>query len=346
MAGFQINHREIDNMVREIKKSFEQASRRHQIRVPVGADIPGGSGADEDPYLPKALLWLDGQASMQPGALQDMKEFAVGEGLPDEEASGLALQLEQHGFVQIARSLADDTDVYLTDEGRVEVRRLRKLAGDRVARANHSCDGLLRWLHDRDTPVEPGYFADSPTAYFAGTALTSREIATSVAELVRAGLAAEEVDQANADSYRLSITAAGADCVRSGHTVRSYMDSKSTGSTTNNYHGSSVVHGAVSGGVISTGHHNAINVGNGIDAQALAALVQGLRDAAPQLGLEPVDAEDYAVEVEALERDGSDAVQGGRIWRRITRLAGPAFTTALAAGAGEQLVELGSRLYS
>ncbi|MFD3525841.1 hypothetical protein [Streptomyces sp. NPDC058653] len=65
-----------------------------------------------------------------------------------------------------------------------------------------------------------------------------------------------------------------------------------------------------------------MNAGNGIDARALAGLVQGLWDIAPQLGLDPVNAEDFEAEVVALERDGGDPEQGGRIWRRIMRLAG------------------------
>ncbi|MFD0344898.1 hypothetical protein ACFQ0M_00125 [Kitasatospora aburaviensis] len=66
----------------------------------------------------------------------------------------------------------------------------------------------------------------------------------------------------------------------------------------------------------------------------------------PQLGLDPVDAEDYAADIEALERDGADPEQGGRIWRRILRLAGPALTTTIATGVGQQLVELGTGLYN
>ena len=123
------------------------------------------------------------------------------------------------------------------------------------------------------------------------------------------------------------------------------MDTQNTAGATN-YYGSTVVQGNMSGGIASTGDHNTINGGNGIDAQALASLVWGLREVAPQLGLDDVDAGDYAVEVEALERDGGDAEQGARIWRRILRLAGPALVTTVASGAGQRLVELGAGLYS
>jgi hypothetical protein len=346
LAGFSINHREIDKLVREIKMSVEQAAQRHQVRVPIGASFPDGFGAQgdvaEDPYLPKALLWLGEREVEEPGNFQDLAAFVEREQLPAEEAGGLALQLEQHGFVQAAQGLVRSAEVFLTDGGRIQVRRLKKLASDRVRRANYACNALLRWLHDQDAPAAPEEFAAAPTAFFAGIALTADEIAGAVAELPGYNLAEWLAVQNDNDPERLRITAAGTACIRSGRTVRSYMDSQSTpGTTTNNYHGT-----VVNGGVAATGDYNTINGGNGVDARALARLVQGLREVAPRLGLGTVDAEDYAAEVEALERDGRDPEQGGRIWRRIVRLAGPALTTAVATGVGQQLVELGAGLYN
>ncbi|PYC71023.1 hypothetical protein C7C46_26935 [Streptomyces tateyamensis] len=349
MAGFSINHHEIDKFVREIKKSIEQAAQRHQVKVPVGASLPDGFGThssiEDDPYLSKALLWLDERAVQEPGYVQDLVDFAEREQVPQGEAKGLALQLEQHGLVRSAQGLVPSAEVFLTDDGRIEVWRLKKLAGDRVRRANYSCNAFLRWLYDQDAPIEPAEFAHAHIAFFAGTALTIDEIAGAVAELIEHGLAESEAARDDNDPYRLCITAAGTACIRSGHPVRSYMDSQNTaGTTTNNY--GNVINGGMSGGVVSTGDHNTINGGNGIDAQALANLVHGLREVAPQLGLDDVDAEDYTAEVETLERDGHDPEQGGRIWRRIVRLAGPALTTAVATGAGQQLVALGAGLYS
>ncbi|MFD8079338.1 hypothetical protein ACFV3E_42720 [Streptomyces sp. NPDC059718] len=351
MTGFKINQRGIDEMMRQIQKGVERSVRRHPIRIPIGTDPVTGSGThgdiDYDPYLPKALLWLHERAVEQRGHFQDMAVFTEREHLSQEEAGDLALQLEQHGFVQISRSFGgDDTAVHLTDEGRVEVRRLKQLAGDRVRRADYATNALLRWLYDQDTSVEPEKFADAPTAYFVGTPLTAGEISSAVAELVSYELAESPTHRNDSDPYLLQITDGGSACIRSGRAVRNYMDTQSTAGTTNNYHGSTVVHGEVSGGVVVTGDHNTVNAGNGIDAQALTSLVQGLRDVAPQLALDPVDAEDFDAEVVALEREGGDPEQGGRIWRRIMRLAGPALTTAVATGAGQHLVELGAGLYN
>lgn len=338
-------------MMRQIQKGVERSARRYPISVPIGTNPATGSGTDGgieyDPYLPKALLWLHERAAEQRGHFQDMAVFTERENLAQEDAAGLALQLEQHGFVQISRSFGgDDTAVHLTDEGRVEVRRLKQLAGDRVRRADHATNALLRWLYDQDTFAEPGKFADASTAYFAGTPLTDGEISSAVAELVSYELAESPTHPDDNAPYLLRITDGGNGCIRSGHAVRNYMETQSTAGTTNNYHGSTVVHGEVSGGVVLTGDHNTVNAGNGIDARALVGLVQGLRDVAPQLGLDPVDAEDFEAEVAALERDGGDPEQGGRIWRRIMRLAGPALTTTVASGVGQQLVELGAGLYS
>ncbi|MGW6792426.1 hypothetical protein [Streptomyces chartreusis] len=351
MAGFKINQRGIDEMMRQIQKGVERSARRHPIRIPIGTDPLTGSGAhgdiEHDPYLPKALLWLHEQEVEQRGHFQDMAAFTEGENLSPEEARDFALQLEQYGFVQITRSFGgDDTMVHLTDEGRVEVRRLKQLAGDRVRRADYATNALLRWLYDQDASVEPGKFADAPAASFAGTPLTAGEISSAVAELVSYELAQSPTHRNDNDPYLLQITDGGSACIRSGRAVRNYMETQNTAGTTNNYHGSTVVHGEVSGGVVLTGDHNTVNAGNSIDARALAGLVQDLRDVAPQLGLDPVDAEDFEAEIVALERDGSDPEQGGRIWRRIMRLAGPALTTAVATGAGQQLVELGAGLYN
>ncbi|MBL1109389.1 hypothetical protein JK361_33235 [Streptomyces sp. 5-8] len=350
MTGFKINQRGIDEMMRQIQKGVERSARRHPIQIPIGTDPVTGStqgDIEHDPYLPKALLWLHERAVEQRGHFQDMAMFTEREHLSQEEARDLALRLEQHGFVQISRSLGgDDTVVHLTDEGRVEVRRLKQLGCDRVRRADYATNALLRWLHDQDASIEPGKFADAPTAYFAGTPLTAGEISSAVAELVSYDLAESPARRNDYDPYLLQITDGGNACIRSGRAVRNYMDAQNTAGTTNNYHGSTVVHGDVSGGVVLTGDHNTVNAGNGIDAQALAGLVQGLRDVAPQLGLDPVDAEDFEAEVVALERDGGDPERGGRVWRRIMRLAGPALTTAVASGVGQQLVELGASLYN
>ncbi|MET8703823.1 hypothetical protein ABZW10_33975 [Kitasatospora sp. NPDC004723] len=343
MGAIKWNKSAIDRSMRE----FQREINRHAIKVAIGADLNGADGGlEEDPVLSKALLWLDERAAQQPSYYQDFVVFAEREGTPVGEAENIALQLEQHGFVRRAPTMVPDATAILTDEGRVEVGRLKKLAGDRAARANYASNAVLRWLYDHDAPVKPDDFAAAPTAFFAGAALRANEITGAVTELVGHGLVEREADQAGTDLDRLRITAAGTACIRSGHTVRSYMDSQNTATTTNNYHGSTVVHGEVNGGVISTGDHNTINAGNGIDAQALAGLVQGLRDVAPQLGLDPVDAEDYAADVEALERDGRNPEQGARIWRRLMRLAGPALTTTVATGVGQQLVELGTGLYN
>lgn len=194
---------------------------------------------EHDPYLPKALLWLHEQGVEQRGHFQDMAVFTERENLSLEEARDFALQLEQHGFVQISRSLSgDDTVVHLTDERRVEVRRLKQLAGDRVRRADYVTNALLRWLYDQDASVEPGKFADASAASFASTLLTAGEISSAVAELVSYELAESPTHRNDNDPYLLQITDGGSTCIRSGRAVRNYMDTQNTAGTTNNYHGS------------------------------------------------------------------------------------------------------------
>ncbi|MGW0016389.1 hypothetical protein ACWDVX_42495 [Streptomyces tendae] len=242
MAGFKINQRGIDEMMRQIQKGVERSARRHPIRIPIGTDPLTSSDAhgdiEHDPYLPKALLWLREQEVKQRGHFQNMAVFTERENLSPEEARDFALQLEQYGFVQITRSFSgDDTMVHLTDEGRVEVRRLKQLAGDRVRRADYATNALLRWLYDQDASVEPGKFADAPTASFVGAPLTAGEISSAVAELVSYELAQSPTHRNDNDPYLLQITDGGNACIRSGRAVRNYMETQNTAGTTNNYHG-------------------------------------------------------------------------------------------------------------
>ncbi|GAA3034431.1 hypothetical protein GCM10020229_52380 [Kitasatospora albolonga] len=344
MAGFKINQRAIDQMARELKKGFEQASKRHRIRIPVEADPPGmgtAGGIEEDPVASRALVWLGEQAAEHRGHFHELADFAEQEGLPNEEASGLALALQEHGLVHPLRTFdSSDSIVRLSDEGRLEIRRLSKLAADRVRRANHASAVLLRWLHDQDAAVESGQFVGTETAFYAGVALTEREIADAAAELVADGLAEGDTAPGDTRPAPIRITAAGTSRVRHGHHPRSSMNAQNE---THHYYGVTIK-GDMTGGSASTGDFT-FNTTNGIDPEQLARLVRGLRELAPQLDLDPVDAGDYTAEVDALEQDGLDAEQGPRIWRRIARMMTARFGTSLADGAAQEVLEIASGLY-
>ncbi|MFE5688223.1 hypothetical protein [Streptomyces sp. NPDC056512] len=133
MARSGFNQRDLDKwakgLVKGVNKSLERAARQNPPRVPVTFEgstvagaIPGGEAIESSAYLARLLMWLDAHAQQHPGEYVDVTRFVEELQLEDEDPKILAFQLEQHGLVDIARSLADTPDVYLTDEGRVAVR--------------------------------------------------------------------------------------------------------------------------------------------------------------------------------------------------------------------------------
>ncbi|MFE7561080.1 hypothetical protein [Kitasatospora sp. NPDC057500] len=97
---------------------------------------------------------------------------------------------------------------------------------------------------------------------------------------------------------------------------------------------------------LSAGDNNTLTVtNNNVDQQALTDLVACLRAIAPQLGLEGLDAQDFADDVDALERNGHDLEQGGRRWRGVKRIVLGALTNAAASAAVAQTLELGAAIY-
>ncbi|MEU1050651.1 hypothetical protein ABZ400_36730 [Streptomyces sp. NPDC005897] len=148
--------------------------------------MPQGSG-----YLARLLLWLDGSAKQTPSAYIDVAPFVEQLQLGEEDPAILALQLEQHGLVEILRAMGGNkTHVHLTDPGRVAVRQLKDLQKDRAARIQHTMDALLRWLFDTasDQTPDPALFLATPCWYFAGTEISGTELHQALAYLAEHGL--------------------------------------------------------------------------------------------------------------------------------------------------------------
>lgn len=136
----KIDQRAIEGHVKDITKGYERAALRDPIRVPIQTDATaeGVSMADRDtiegdPVLARLLLRLDVHAQQHPGTYANVTLF-VEECLEDGDPTVLAMQLEQLGLVDVVRSFAGSTHVYLTDKGRIAVHQLKNLQKDHAAR--------------------------------------------------------------------------------------------------------------------------------------------------------------------------------------------------------------------
>ncbi|MEU1436398.1 hypothetical protein ABZ438_20255 [Streptomyces sp. NPDC005786] len=167
MARSGINRRELDkwanNVAKETKKSLERARRRNPSRVSAQLDatvsaVSGGEATESSGYLARLLLVLDTRTGGGASMKQLEQEF-------QENLAPLALQLEQRGMVRALRAGSGLYAIHLSDEGLVEVQRLKELQKNRAARLRHSMDTFLRWLFDTagdHPPVNPELFLATP----------------------------------------------------------------------------------------------------------------------------------------------------------------------------------------
>ena len=280
---------------------------------------------ESSPHLALLLMWLDAHAQQRPAEYVDVTQFVEEQGLPNADASVLAFQLEQRGLVTIARNLADTPDAHLTDDGCVEVHRLKQLQQDHAARHRYAADAFLRWLYETahdQSPVNPAGFFGTPAAYFAGDALSGEELHRAIARLVQARLA----EQIDTDLSTIAITPDGHECVLSGGTVSDHLNRPQAGDsyTFNDSQG------------IVAGRGNRVEQTNtfGLDATALHTFADAVQQFTPTLGATPDQQAELIHDAELLsEETASEAPEPGRIrvaYQRV--LTGLRAITTASAG--------------
>lgn len=343
MAGFKIDKRVIAKMQKEIVKEFERANRKHPVRIPIEVEPPSmgvltlasASGLESDPQLSRLLLWLHESVQQNPSRYVDVRDFARSEGLPEDDSDNMALQLEKLGLVQIARSLAGGlSEVFPTDDGLLEARRLLALRTDVVERFGHACDVLLRWvlrLGGRQTSVPALAFLEDPLCSFAGDPLAEDEVLRALDYLREHALVERVVTDAE---VAILITAQGTRCVLAGGTVNDFLSRQPAGDTYN-ITGS---HGFVAG----SQQHVVQNNSFGLDASKLAEFAQQVRQFAPSLGASTEQQSQLILDAEVLEEAATtDAPEPGRIRAAFDRLnatltaigtATPGLTMLVGAG--------------
>ncbi|GGX62245.1 hypothetical protein [Streptomyces hiroshimensis] len=289
MAGFEINKSAIDKLQREIAKEFERANRKHPVRISVEVEAPrlgavalsSVSGIEFDPYLSRLLIWLYGASPHSPSRVVDVAEFLEVEGLSTGEAAEMALRLKMLGLVRVVETWGGTgSEVYPTDDGVLEAKRLLDLRADTVARFRHTCDVLLQWAlrtGGRDSIIPVLSYAEDPQCNFAGDRLAEEEVLSALDYLVDDGLVHVH---ATDNGAMVCITAAGTRCVLAGGSVSDYLSRQPNGGDTYN-----ITHSQ--GFVAGSQQHVVQNNDIGLDASKLAEFAQAVRQFAPTLGGRP-----------------------------------------------------------
>lgn len=340
MARSGINKREIDkwakNLVRETSKSLERAQRRNPPRV--SAQIEATSSAvpgEVTGYLARLLLWLDDREKQNPGRYIDVAAFPEELQLEDEDPAILALQLDQHGLVQILRVMGPQTHVRLTDAGRVAVRELKDLQKDRAARIRHTMDALLRWLFDTasdQTPVNPALFLATPGSYFAGTEISGTDLHQALAYLAEHNL----IEHIVTDPATVAITPQGTRCALAGGSVQDHVNQPRPGTTYNNFLPNA------KGVIIGEQQNFTQNNIDGVDPTLFIQLAGYVGQVSSILGLPDED----RVELERVAQDLHDEAtsanpEPGRLRQFATQIKDKllAGATTMAATQGIQMAE-------
>ncbi|WP_327411374.1 hypothetical protein OG458_42540 (plasmid) [Streptomyces sp. NBC_01281] len=317
-----ISSRDFDNFtnayVEGLKKSLEQAARRnpHRAQIEAASSTSGGvlssSGAIESSaYLAQLLMWLDANHQQRPAEYVDVTRFVEELQLEDADPTVLALQLEQHGLVSIARSLAGATDVHLTDEGVVTVQWLKNLQKDRAARLRHAMDAFLRWLYDTagdQRPIDPVLFLVTPGSYFAGAEITGTELHQALSYLAEHNIIAA----INTDPATVAITPKGVSCALAGGSVQDHINQPGSGSP--------VFHIATNNGNIaanSSGFSQTSVTQAGFDPAQILAAVTLVQQLAPALTPDADERQGLLAQVSDLEEAATSSEPEPGVVRRI-----------------------------
>ncbi|WP_338930393.1 hypothetical protein WEB32_00225 [Streptomyces netropsis] len=346
MARNSTNQRELDkwakNLVKDMNKSLGRAARQNPSRVPVqfgattdGGVVAGGEAVESNAYLARLLLWLDEQTALQPGRFINAGDFAEQVDVTGEEARVLSHQLSQRGLVKALRTFGDEKIVMVTDDGRVEVRRLRTLQNDHLARLRYTVNALLPWVFTAtqgQSPVIPADFLSTPDAAFAGAPLSSDDLDQALAQLARQQL----IEFAGTHPETITITTAGIDRALSGAPVTAYPDQPRTGTTYNNFLPNA------QGVIIGDQQHVTQNNTSGIDPSAFVQLAGYVGQISSTLGMsEPDRVELERVAQELHAEASSTAPEPGRMRQLATQLKDKLVDagTTIAATMGVQMAE-------
>ncbi|TXR94526.1 hypothetical protein EAO73_34970 [Streptomyces sp. col6] len=336
MASRDIDHRAIEKHVKEINKAYQRAARKYPVTVPVagqGFTISSGAtgvGIERDPQLVALLIWLGVQSSR---GYANQDGYITLTGMSSEEVSVLAHALERDGL--LASPSASGEIWRITDDGRVELRRLAQLRSDPAARHRYATDAFLRWLytaaHDQ-RPTYPTAFLAAAESHFAGEALSGTELAYALARLAHSGL----VSKIATEPETVAITIDGIDCVLSGATVSDYLNRTHPGDYYS-INATNVVAGT-RGNVEQHNHNNAL------DLSAMREFAELVKQLAPVYGMEPEEEAQLVHDAEILaDETSSETAQPGRIRAAYDSVMGALVQIGTTSAALSTTIEQGQQ---
>ncbi|MFF1408054.1 hypothetical protein [Streptomyces sp. NPDC058294] len=334
--------RAIEKQVKEIAKGYERAARRNPIRVPIQTEATTGGvahghhdGAESNPVLARVLMWLDGRAQQHPGVFVDVTDFVEELQLHDEDPAVLVYELEQRDWARVVRAMGGPPAVLLSDAGRSEIQRLKRLRQNRAARLRYTMDAFHRWLFDTagdQKPINPMLFLATPVSYFAGSEITGTELHEALAHLSEHKL----IEHIGTEAPTVAITPQGVSCALAGGSVQDHVNQPRPGTTYNTYLPNA------KGVIIGEQQNFTQNNNDGVDPTLFVQLAGYVGQVSPTLGLSDED----RVELERVAQDlHTEATSGnpepGRLRQFATQLKDKllAGATTMAATQGIQMAE-------
>ena len=284
---------------------------------PVGTGISSAVGSApselvDDPVLARLLLWLDTQDPRWSEGFVDLALFVAEQCLHKEDPSVLAFELAQRGLVARASDAHHAIGLRLTDAGRSAVHHLKKRHADRAARLRYTMDAFLRWLFDTagdQSPTDPSLFLATPSAYFAGAAVSGTDLHQALAYLAEPNL----IERIDTDPATVAITPQGVGCALSGGSVQDHINQPSPGDKVTFHIQENTGNIAAN----STGFtQNAVTQNEFNPAKILEA-VNLLQQLAPALTSDASEQEELRSQVTELRAAATDPAQDRGLVRRI-----------------------------
>ncbi|AWW36351.1 hypothetical protein DN051_06605 [Streptomyces cadmiisoli] len=295
--------------------------------------MAGRDAVEGDPILDRLLMWLDERARLNPSHYVDVTRFVEEQQLDGEDPSVPPFELEQRDLVKIARNMGGTPDVHLSDAGRVAVSRLKKRQQDRAARLRYTMDAFLRWLFDTagdQSPTDPSLFLATPSASFAGAAISGTDLHQALAHLAEPNLI-ERIDPAT-----VSITPEGVSCALSGGSVQDHTNRARTGATYNNFLPNA------KGVIVGEQQHFTQNNTDGVDPTLFVQLAGYVGQVSPTLGMPEPDRAELESVAQALHDEAtSENPEPGHLRQFATELKDKPLVagTTMAATMGVQMAE-------
>ena len=153
-------------------------------------------------------------------------------------------------------------------------------------------DAFLRWLFDTvgdQSPTDPSLFLATPSAYFAGAAISGTDLHQALAHLVEPNL----IERIDTDPATVAITPEGVSCALSGGSVQDHTSRARTGTTYNNYLPNA------KGVIIGEQQHFTQNNTDGVDPTLFVQLAGYVGQVSNTLGMPEPD----RVELERVAQD-------------------------------------------